>query len=189
MIYSLSFKHTLPKDAIIIDITSNSKTDGKWLSPFFLGPTKLYDGYIAKNIENAYQFSKIYSEYVDIDNNPTSSYWDWAQQGWTNPKPIKYPLGAWVKHLYHYWNGCKLSDLEARKEIFVPLYTNAVKHTKAFEKLKNLYQRTKKDIILLDYEGYDHRLLNLTLIDVLNHKDYHIGQGFVLCMMLEGILK
>lgn len=28
------------------------------LSPFFLGPVALYDGHVAKNVENAWQYSK-----------------------------------------------------------------------------------------------------------------------------------
>ncbi len=189
MLYNLSFKHPRPKNAIIIDCTSNSKTDGKWFSPFFLGPMPLYDGYVARSIENGYQFCKVYTEYADFENNPTPEYWEWAQKGWNNPKPIKYPLGAWVPHLYHLWKGRRLNRLEAQNEIFVPAYVDLVSKTPTFTKLKALYERTNKNIVLVDYEGFDHRFLGLNWGDVLNHPHYPIGQGFVLCMLLEGYLK
>ena len=54
MLHNLSFKHQLPEDVLIIDITSRSQTWGKYLSPFNLGPIQLYDGYWAYNLENAY---------------------------------------------------------------------------------------------------------------------------------------
>jgi hypothetical protein len=188
MIYCLSFKHELPKNAIVIDATSNSRTDGKWLSPFFLGPVNVYDGYTATSIENAYQFAKVYAEHADVDQNPTAAYWEWANQGWNNPKPIKHPLGAWRTPLYHLWKGERLDRLQAQNEIFVQLYREAVVKTEVFGKLKALYERTKRDIILLDYEGYNHRFLEMTWEEVINHPDFPIGQGFVLCMMLEGFL-
>ncbi len=192
MLYSLSFKHDLTKyatDAIVIDTTSNSRTDGKWFSPFFLGPVACYDGYIATSIENSYQFAKLYSEYMDQNGDPLPSYWEWAQRGWSNPKPIKHPLGAWRTAPYHIWKGKRLSRVEAQNEIFVTAYVELVTKTKAFDRLKALFERTKRDIILLAYEGYDHRYLDLSWDEVFNHPEFAIGQNAVLHAMLEGYLK
>jgi hypothetical protein len=189
MIHNLSFKHEIPPNSIVIDVTSNSKTDGKWLSPFFLGRMELYDGYTATSIENGYQFAKLYFEHADTDHNPTPAYWKWAQEGWNNPKPIKHPLGAWRTPLYHLWKGQRLNRLKAQNEIFVPEYVRLASKTDAFTRLKALYERTTRDIVLLDYEGYQHRFLELDWEQVMNHPDFPIGQGFVLCMMLEGFLK
>ena len=189
MIYNLSFKHEIPEGAIVIDCTSNSRTDGKWFSPFFLGPMELYDGYTATSIENGYQFAKLYAEHADDDGNPTHLYWDWCRRGWANPRPIKHPLGAWRSPICHLWQGKRLNRLEAQNQIFVPAFCKLVQKTNAFARLKNLYENTKKDIVLLDYEGYNNRFLELNWKQVLNHPDYPIGQGFVLCMLLEGFLK
>lgn len=189
MLYCLSFKHEIPKGALVIDATSNSRTEGKWFSPFFLGPMELYDGYTATSIENGYQFAKLYAEHADADQNPSPAYWEWAVRGWSNPKPIKHPLGAWRTPLYHLWKGRRLNRLEAQNEIFVPAYVKLVTKTEAFWKLKKLYENTKRDIVLLDYEGYNHRFLELSWEQVMNHPDFPIGQGFVLCMMLEGFLQ
>lgn len=187
MIYNFSFKHEVPDDAIVIDVTSRSLTPGRFLSPFNLGPVDLYDGYTAFNIENAYQFAKIYEQFA-FDDVPGEAYFEWAKKGWENKKPIKYPFGAWNVCLYHWWNGKKLSRLEAQNQIFIPLYTKAVIKTEAYHKLKKLYDTSDKDIYLLDFEGYNHRFLEMSWDDVINHPEWPVGQGFTLCMMLEGYL-
>lgn len=188
MIYAVSFKHSIPEDAIVLDVTSRSNSWGKSLSPFNLGPVDCYDGYWAFNIENAFQFSKIYSEYNGYDDTPSKNYWEWAEKGWKTQKPIKYPLGVWNKHLYHWWEHKKLSNLEAQNQIFLPLYKKAVIKTSAFMKLKELYESTKQDIYLLDFEGYNHRYLDKSWDDVINDVNRPVGQGFALCMLLEGYL-
>lgn len=60
--------------------------------------------------------------------------------------------------------------------------------TDAFNLLKKFYGETKQDIYLLDFEGYNHRLLNMSWDDVKNHPHWPVGQGFALCMLLEGYL-
>jgi hypothetical protein len=188
MIYAVSFKHTIPKDALSMDVTSRSSTWGRHFSPFNLGPVELYDGYVAKNIENAFQFSRVYPEYSTVDGLPSAHYWEWAQNGWNESKPIKYPMGVWNKHLYHWWAGKKLGMLEAQNQIFLPLYKRAVVKTPAFEKLKYFYENAKQDIYLIDFEGYNHRYLEKTWDQVVSDPDRPVGQAFALCMILEGYL-
>lgn len=189
MIHNLSFKHDIPENSIVIDVTSYSDSFGRMLSPFNVGPIDLYDGHKAYNIENGYQFTKIYAQYADENGEPTGAYWKWARAGWENKKPIKYPLGAWNECLHHWWKGRKLNRLEAQNEIFLPLYKEAVVKTKEFVELKELYEQTKKDgkdLVILDFEGFDYRFLEMSLEDVFNHQDWPIGQGFVLLGLLEG---
>lgn len=188
MIYAVSFKHKIPDNVLSMDVTSRSSTWGRHFSPFNLGPVDLYGGYVAKNIENAYQFSKVYAEYSTVEELPAPHYWEWAQKGWENPKPIKYPMGVWNKHLYHWWDGKKLTHLEAQNQIFLPLYKTAVMKTPAFEKLKWFYENSAKDIYLIDFEGYDHRFLEKTWDQVVSDPDRPVGQAFALCMILEGYL-
>lgn len=92
MIYALSFKHKIPEDQIVFDVTSRSKEWTRAFSPFNVGPVNLYDGYTAYNIENAYQYSKLYPEYANADGEPNHGYFDWANAGWLNKTPIKYPM-------------------------------------------------------------------------------------------------
>ena len=189
MLHCLSFQHKMPDDAIVIDCTSNSGSFGRWLSPFNVGPCELYDGYTAYNIENAYQFAAIYPAYADEHGCPTPAYWDWAMKGWETKRPIKHPMGAWNKRLHHWWAGRKLDRLEAQNQIFLPLYTKAVVKTDAWQKLREIYDNNKeREIVLVDYEGYSHRFLELNYEQVLNHPDFPVGQGFLLCMLLEGYL-
>jgi hypothetical protein len=188
MIYAVSFKHTIPEGVLSMDVTSRSNTWGRHFSPFNLGPVDLYDGYVAKNIENAFQFSRVYPEYSTVDGLPSIHYWEWAKIGWAESKPIKYPMGVWNKHLYHWWDGKKLGMLEAQNQIFLPLYKKAVVKTPAFEKLKLFYENAKQDIYLIDFEGYNHRYLEKTWDQVINDPDRPVGQAFALCMILEGYL-
>lgn len=188
MIYAVSFKHKIPDNVLSMDVTSRSSTWGRHLSPFNLGPVDLYDGYVAHNIENAFQYSRVYAEYSTVDELPAPHYWEWAKAGWANPKPVKYPMGAWNKHLYHWWDGKKITNLEAQNQIFLPLYKKAVIKTAAFEKLKLFYENSKQDIYLIDFEGYDHRFLEKNWDDVVNDINRPVGQAFALCMILEGYL-
>ena len=188
MIYAISTKHKVPEGALSIDVTSRSKTWGRYFSPFNLGPVNLYDGYVAKNIENGYQFAKLYAEYVTVEGLPAPHYWEWAKEGWANPKPIKYPLGPWSHPLCHWWDGKKLSKLEAQNQIFLPLYKQAVLKTTAYEKLNWFYHNSTKDIFLIDFESYDHRFLEQSWDQVVNNSDRPVGQAFALCMLLEGYL-
>lgn len=188
MIYAVSSKHTIPKGALSMDVTSRSQSWGRLFSPFNLGPVDLYDGYVAKNVENAFQFSRVYAEHSTVDGLPNDYYWEWAQKGWAEAAPIKYPMGYWNKHLYHWWDGKKLTNLEAQNQIFLPLYKKAVIKTPAFAKLKLFYENSKQDIYLIDFEGYDHRFLGKSWDDVVNNIDMPVGQAFALCMILEGYL-
>ncbi len=192
MIYALSFKHDLTKfgdDAIVIDCTSNSQSFAKWLSPFYVGPCELYDGYIAHSVENGYQFSKLYFQHADTNGYPTNAYFEWAIKGWNTKHPIKFPMGAWNKPLHYWWNGRILNRVEAKRLIFAHLYKEAVVKISEYKELQDIYYANKdKNIILLDYEGFDHRFLDLSYDQVLDHPDFSIGQCFILCMLLEGFL-
>jgi hypothetical protein len=44
------------------------------------------------------------------------------------------------------------------------------------------------DIVLQDFDAYDHRALGYSWDDVINDPDRKMGHGFVLAMMIEGVL-
>lgn len=188
MIYATSFKHKIPENVISIDVTSRSNTWGKYFSPFNLGPVNLYDKYWSYNIENAFQFAGLYTEFITENNAPNQCYWDWAKKGWENIRPIKYPMGAWSKPIGYWWNGKLLNRLEAQNQIFIPLYKATVVKTTAYQRLKDIYETSNKDIYLVDFEGFDHRFLEKSWDQVINNPDMPVGQAFVLCMLLEGYL-
>ncbi len=158
------------------------------LSPFFLGPCKLYGGHVSLTMENAWQFSKVFREHVGDDDNPTSDYFRWAAEGWSLSKAERYPMGKGAKPSFHWWDGRKLTRVEARKEIYVPLYAEQVTKTKnkTFESLQTRWQmmkvQKKGTLYLMDFDAYDYS--GMTLTQVLNNAEKSLGHGFVLAMLL-----
>jgi len=178
---------TFPDDRVV-DTTSRSRTWSRGLSPFFLGPVELYGDYVAQNMENAWQYSKVYPLHVDDDGNPTYEYFEWAKQGWDNPKAVRYPMGKGAKPLYSYWDGEQLTYTEAREKIYIPLYRQIAK-TKAFSYLKMEYESTclrkGQKLYLRDFDGYDHKIIWKSYYDVLKNPKMKMGHAFVLGMLLE----
>jgi hypothetical protein len=175
-------------DAWVIDTTSRSNGFGKIFSPFLLGPAKLYGGFKAKNVENAWQFSKVYPNMVDDNEDPTQKYWDWAQKGWNDTYAHRYPMGKGAKPLYALWDGEKLGYIEARKKIYIPVYSTTVKKiaSRQLEIVKE--ESTKRDVYLKDFDGYSFRKMNMSYDDVINNKFWTMGHAFVIAMIVESYL-
>lgn len=191
---------------LVYNVTSTSKE--KWcqeFSPFFLGPIELYpnatDGtmYVAKNMENAWQFCKVYEQFTDKDcNSPSEAYWKWAKTGWNDSKPHRFPLGRKaVKPLYSLWNGKKLNYIEARKTIYAPLYAKYVEQTAAYKKLYDIYikyccgdknDKQTRPMALVDFDGWDHLGQGYRLEQVINMGKPKMGHAFVLAGLLENNL-
>lgn len=179
-----------PRDHYIgnyIDTTSRAKGWEKGLSPFVLGPVDLYGDFKARNVENAWQYSKVYSFHVDNDGNPGDWYFDWAIRGWNKDFANRYPVGKGAKPLYSYWNGEKLDYVEARKTIYIPIYAKAVVQSYAYKRLEELYHSSKQ-IVLWDFDGYDFIKLGMSLKDVINNPIRKMGHSFVLAMLLTGAI-
>jgi hypothetical protein len=179
-----------PRDPRVLDAintTTHSTNWGKGLSPFIVGPVPLYQGAVttqAWNVENAWQYSKVYQAHADPAGNPTDAYFKWAKDGWDNHWANRYPMGKGAKPLYCLWAGKHLGYIEARKRVFARLYATTVVQTKAFDQLLKLYKE-QKDITLWDFDGYDHRALGMTYQDVLNCETRTMGHAFILAMLLE----
>lgn len=176
------------KNKIIINTTSRDKQFGRDLSPFYLR-TKIEtnDGEkITTCVENAWQYSKVYSQFV---NNDTilPEYFQWAKNGFLSTRANRYPMGKNKIPLFFLWKGERLGYIEARKKIYIPLYSQAVEQTTAFKFLKRL-NNSGQDIILLDFDAYDHRKLNMSWEEVINCKTRKMGHAFVLAMLLEEYL-
>lgn len=170
---------------IEIDTTSNSG-EYRDLSPFVLNATE----YGSKNFENLWQYSKVYNHQVDTNGNPTSEWLWWRREGFSDSKAHRYPMGKGAIPLYSifpqsYDNRMTehLGYIKARKQIYVSLYAKLVRQTESY-KLLEFFFNSGKDIILRDYDAYDHIKLNMTLTDVLNNPNKKMGHSFVLIMML-----
>lgn len=179
--------HKAPDDAIVINTTSHANVWTRSLSPFVLGPCDLYDGYKSLNMENGWQFSKCYEYYLQEDGSVGERYFKWAQDGWNDKRAHRYPMGKGVVPLFSYWDGEKLPYVEARKKIYVPLYAKAVQQTNAFERVKKMHEEGQ-NLYLWDFDGYDHKRLNLTFDQVINDPNRKMGHAFVIAMLLEGYL-
>ena len=179
-------KLNLDKKDVIITV-SKSTSWSKGLSPFHLGPCELYDGKISLNMENAWQFSKVYPDCVENDII-TDKYWEWAEKGWADSKAHRYPAGKGAIPLFSYWDGERLSYVEARKKIYIPVYYRDVKDTEAFDYLQckyDEYKRKDKNLYLVDFDAYRHHELGMNFSEVVNCETRKMGHAFVLAMMLE----
>ena len=137
-----------------------------------------------KNIENHYQFSKVYRDipqvsipysskdprivwnwsaetHIDVNGNLTPQYWRWREAGKNNPHPVRNPVG---------WNHLKncqfslakdepisetnprLNYIEARTQIYVPVYLEAALQHPLFIELWGRLQRGE-NLLLIDVDG------------------------------------
>lgn len=154
------------------------------LSPFLLGPCDLWNGHVSCNMENGWQYSKVYKQHIGLNGDPSIVWFDWAKKGWNNHSAVRYPMGKGKKPLYSWWDGERLGYIESRKRIYLHLYAKAVVRTEAFERLQKIYNEHEQ-IILWDYDGYDHLAFGMSLSQCLDNPIRIMGHAFVLAMLLE----
>lgn len=140
-----------PAREMVIDTTSRSTTWSRGLSPFILGPVQLWGGYVSLTVENAWQYSKVYPRHCGQGGWPTAAWLDWARRGWRAPKASRYPMGKGAVPNYSYWQleqdpslgeyRQQLDYVPARKQIYIPLYIQAVQHTQALARLMRVYMQ------------------------------------------------
>lgn len=168
----------------VVNTTSHNKEIGHLFSPFHLGPVNLYAGYKALNMENAWQYAKVYASMLEKDGTVGQVYFDWAKEGWANPQAVRYPVRKGAKPLFSLWDGQQLDYVSARKTIYFPLYRDAVVKSGGYQYLKKLAD-TCCELVLVDFDGYDHRRQGLSYAGVLDNRTRSMGHAFVLAMMLE----
>ena len=172
-----------------ISTVSNYKGIYMDLSPFVLGPTRTYlPDIMAQKFENLWQYSKVYSVHVGEDGFPNLEWFMWRGAGWTDNKAHRYPMGRGAKPEYSWWDSEKLGYIDARKQIYAKIYAEHVVKTRSYELLNKLYS-VCNEVILRDYDAYDHIKSGMSLVDVINNPDRIMGHAFVLAMLLEGCLE
>lgn len=190
---SLESQVSEPESFITIDCTSrgNSKFFAEGLSPFYLGPIDCYDGLVAKRMENAWQYAKVYNGMIDEKGNPNTIYAKFRNKGFELDKAKRYPMGKDLKPLYSYWKVrdkyFKLNYIQARKLIYIPLYAKAVVKTEAFAKLVE-YKNNGYNIALSDFDGYNNFNYNMNYKQVINNEQKIMGHSFVIAMLLENLI-
>lgn len=166
-----------------VEVDTTSRGGFKDLSPFYLGPYIWLD-MKANIMENLWQYSKVYPEHVGNDGNPTSDWYEWQMTGFNSDRANRYPMGKGKKPLYSFWMGEKLAYIPARKKIYIPAYMELVLRTKSYALLYQ-WVMEGRDIILRDFDGYDHVKLGRTLADVTNNKKT-MGHAFIIAGLLTG---
>ncbi len=191
MIKVINYQFKIPEYVNVVNTTSRSDNWSQGLSPFYLGPCDLYDGHKSVTMENAWQYSKVYYNMVDENDNPNEDYFKWAKAGWANTRANRYPAGKGSKPLYSFWDGKKLTYIEARKAVYIPLYKNAVKDTAAFKQLKELYVdcyfNQLETLYLLDFDAHNlpPKGVGETYDDLWSNPNIKVGHAYVLAQMLE----
>ena len=159
------------------------------LSPFVLGPVQTYEVEVyAQRFENLWQYSKVYKEHLDVDGNPSVEWFAWRARGWADMRAHRYPMGRGRKPEYSWWEEEKLGYIDARKQIYAKVYAKRVVQTRSYDLLKLLYF-TRGEVVLRDYDAYDHIKMGMSLRDVINNPNQIMGHAFVLAMMLENKLE
>jgi len=193
-----------------IDCTSGNQDEvmNHGLSPFFLGPVECYDGHVSQTFERAWQCAKVYPWMVDANGNPDGRYFTWRDEMWAKKDfsskiEIRFPAGRENvrKCLYAWWKVDgefkRLGYVAARKAIYMALYAKAVVKTEAYRRLVEL-RDAGKNLMLIDFDGYNpyHPHYGFgsddavrTYNDVIHCPLLKMGHGFVLAMLLEGLIR
>ncbi|WP_067783599.1 DUF6939 family protein [Actinomyces vulturis] len=184
MLRVLKYSQALPDGFRRFDVTSRGQY-GQYLSPFYLGPVCLPDGSKSIRMENAYQGCKVYEHMLDDNGEPTDEFFDYQRFMFASHKAIRH--GQRGKVAYSLFNGEKLSYIEARKQIYIPLYLQALSNNERSMEIVVSTRRAIKnmDIALVDFDGYDHKALGMSFADVVNNADRIMGHSFVLAQAIE----
>jgi hypothetical protein len=149
-----------------------------------------------KTLGNSAKFTKTSSSQVPTNHPNNGGHGQkkasltpslYASQWVTHPlRQNLIKLGPGAIPAFSYWNGKKYKYVDARIEIYAPLYASMVVQTAAFQKLKKIYEEHNGNICLWDFDGYDHFKYGMTLEDALYEEKKKMGHGFVLMMLLKG---
>lgn len=177
-----------PDNCIVVNTTTRSNNWSRGLSPMLSGMI-FSDNGIARNMENFWQYAKVYKHQVDDNNNPTDEYFDWKNKGYNKNRAERYPAGKGAIPLYTWYCGERLGYIEARKKLYLPYYAEAVLKTEAFDHLQNLWNDCSskgRDLVLLDFDAYNHRELGYTWNEILHDPKRKMGHAFILAKILSG---
>jgi hypothetical protein len=183
---TISYKDNVPKDYEIINVTSRGSDKWRGFSPFITRPF-YHNGVLVQNIENFWQFSKVYDEHLDSNNNIKPEWFEWRLNGWKSTYAHRYPMGKGRTPKFLYWeennNVERLNYIDARKRVYFPYYTNSIKDLQLFKDLQDKYLNNEK-LAILDFDVYRFDLLNMSIDDVINCETKKAGHGFAIYKLL-----
>lgn len=169
----------MSSEFFVVNVTSRAKSP---FSPYLL---------VTSNgiVENIWQFSKVYPVHVDAKGDIKDDWYEWRTKGLENDRAVKNPMGKGAKPLFFMWQNKRLSYVEARKAIYIPVYSQAVLANvkNKFDELLEWWKflcGDSRDLYLRDFDGYDRHKLNMSIDDVINCTEKHMGHSFVLEKMI-----
>jgi hypothetical protein len=180
-----------------INCCSGAQGIFKFLSPMKLVPSVYeYDGeetIQATNIENLWQFSKVWPGEEDPDTGlPNKEWFERRKNGWLDVKAHRHvkkgPKDATNRNIpmYSYWKGEKLSYLEARKKIYCPIYAQEVVKSEAYKKLHKMVHEEGYNVSILGFDGIDYHAEGKTLKELFDDPSRPFGHELLLCGLLTG---
>jgi hypothetical protein len=163
----------VPTHAVVVNTTSRSKDFGKAFSPFMnQGPIKL-GNLTAHNVENMWQFTKVYKEHV----NDFAAWKKWRDDGLKDTFAHRYPMGKGRKPEFSFFMKKKMDYITARKNLYIPAYK---------QKLEKYCQRqintlidmlTVCDVWLWDF---DVRITEESFEEIVNNSEHNLGHAFII---------
>lgn len=187
---SLNYRETFDEPYVELNVTSRSTDWGKALSPFLLGPVVTVNG-TALNVENAWQYSKIWPMHWDEEKQePRPAYWYWRQKGFDTKYGQRYPFGKEEQNnTLGTWLGKKgergrlVPYTQAKRLLYVPTYQQALRASAwypTFIKFIADAYHTDTNLVFRDFDTFNHYEKGMTLMDILNSSDHRYGHGFIL---------
>lgn len=169
----------VPPTAFKVNTTSTSTDFGKAFSPFMnQGPIKLY-GLESKNVENLWQYCKVYPQYV----GKFREWCGWRDAGIADPKARRYPMGKGAIPEFSYVPGRgKMSYVEARRHLYIPIYEQKLELycTRELQTIADIL--TIADVWLFDFDG---RITTQTHEEIIDDTENRMGHAFVIKRYLE----
>ena len=151
-----------------------------------------------------------YPQLITEDGFPGPSYFKWRDEMWakteedfSTPGEMRRPAGKGNSKncKFAWWKVDGKFDrfyyVPSRKAIYIPLYAKAVVKTEAYRRLVEL-RDAGKNLMLIDFDGYNpyHPHFGFasddavrTYNDVIHCDRLLMGHGFVLAMLLEGLIR
>ena len=173
-----------------VEVDTTSKGNFKDLSPFYLGPVvDPFYGDTCKCFENYWQYSKVYTEHFNSSTSTINDkYWIWRKNGFNNNRAVRYPMGKGSKPIGSLYKGKLIAYIPARKKIYAYHYSKLVRKTNSYAMIYEWLINQKRDIALIDFDGYDYQSYGMNLIDVINNPAKVMGHSFIIAGMLTGMI-
>jgi hypothetical protein len=162
-----------PKGSLVVNTTSRSNDFGRAFSPFLNQGWIELGGLRSHNVENLWQFTKVYDEHL----GNFTEWWQWRNAGLNDRFAHRYPMGKGRSPEYSFWGKKKLGYIEARKHIYTPAYEQKLRKYCQREVNTLIDMLSITDVWLWDFDGYT---TDEPWKVIANDSDKKMGHAFVL---------